>query len=217
MESLSARQNGMIHKIHNRVSLLKTDGLTNRDQKTWKNNRLSFIWGEPWPSSESSVTTWRKSRARRAYEEIQVVSYHLFLAVAIEVPPTECGRTSFEAILDYILQQEDYEQYNFNLGPATRKFLRLESRVLLEVVATLVSSSRSSLSEKQGKSNLPTPYSKQWTKEQKEGGETTGCVTIIIPTDEDDDDDDCSCNIKVNRNVLMQAVEDFNLSQLNLG
>jgi hypothetical protein len=27
---------------------------------------------------------------------------------------------------------------------------------------------------------------KQCFKEQKEGGETAGCVTIIIPTDEDD-------------------------------
>ncbi|OQE29259.1 hypothetical protein PENFLA_c004G01909 [Penicillium flavigenum] len=122
MESLSARQSDMINNIHNKVSLLKTDGLTNRDQKTLKNNRLSFIWGEPRPSSESSVTTWRKSRARRAYEEIQDVSYHLFIAVAIEVPPTECGRISFEAILDYILQQEGYEQYNFNLGPTARRF-----------------------------------------------------------------------------------------------
>jgi hypothetical protein len=42
--------------------------------------------------------------------------------VAIEIPPTECDQASFEAILDYILQQEGYEQYNFNLGPTAQKF-----------------------------------------------------------------------------------------------
>ena len=47
-----------------------------------------------------------------------------------------------------------------------------------------------------------------------QGGETTGFVTIFIPTDEDKDG---SCNIRVDRNALMQTIHNFSMTQLNLG
>ena len=55
--------------------------------------------------------------------------------------------------------------------------------------------------------------SKQWTRERMQGGKTSGCVTIIVPTA---DDEDGSCNIRVDRNVLMEAIHKFRLSDLKL-
>jgi hypothetical protein len=50
-------------------------------------------------------------------------------------------------------------------------------------------------------------------QEQAEGGKTTGCLTILIPTSQDQDG---SCTIKVERKTLMQAINKFKLTKLKL-
>jgi hypothetical protein len=47
-----------------------------------------------------------------------------------------------------------------------------------------------------------------------QGGITSGCVTIFVPTSEDEDG---SCNIRMDRNLLMQAIHKFKLTNLKLG
>jgi hypothetical protein len=55
--------------------------------------------------------------------------------------------------------------------------------------------------------------SKQWIGERELGSNTSGCVTIFVPTGEEDG----TCNIRVDRNVLMKAIRKFGLSNLKLG
>lgn len=55
--------------------------------------------------------------------------------------------------------------------------------------------------------------SKQWTRERLQGGKTSGCVTIIVPTSEEEDG---SCNIRINRDLLMEVIHTFGLSNLKL-
>ena len=46
-----------------------------------------------------------------------------------------------------------------------------------------------------------------------QGGRTSGCVMIIVPTSEEEDG---SCNLRVDRDVLMEAIHKFGLSDLRL-
>lgn len=56
-------------------------------------------------------------------------------------------------------------------------------------------------------------HSKQWTDEGKQGGSTSGCVTIIIPRNQNQDG---SCTIRVDRTILIQTIHKFNLTKLKL-
>jgi len=72
MEHFNAKEDKSLSKINGKALQLKTGGgLTLGDQEILKNNhRLEFIWGEHNENStaqETSVTTWRQARARRAY------------------------------------------------------------------------------------------------------------------------------------------------------
>ena len=101
---------------------MKTSGLTRGDQEVLRDGRLSFIWCETDASSTTSVTKWRQARARRAYSEIQNANDHLFLAVALAITPTECGKTGFNNILDCIASIENYEPYRLNLDSTAKRF-----------------------------------------------------------------------------------------------
>jgi len=112
-------------KINEKVRQLKRDGITRGDQEILKNRRLSFTWGELNEDSNiqtTSVTTWRQSRARRAYTAVQDASDHLFLAVVLVISPTECAKTSFEDILNYLIGLETYEPYHLDLSSAAKRF-----------------------------------------------------------------------------------------------
>lgn len=52
-----------------------------------------------------------------------------------------------------------------------------------------------------------------WKDEEIQGGDTTGCVTILIPTGENEDG---TCNIRIDRKILMDAIHKFGLTKLKL-
>ncbi len=54
--------------------------------------------------------------------------------------------------------------------------------------------------------------SQQWTTERKQGTRTSGFATLIVPTGEEDG----SCNIVIDRKVVMKAIRKYGLSDLKL-
>ncbi|KAF4228718.1 hypothetical protein CNMCM6805_001901 [Aspergillus fumigatiaffinis] len=223
-----------INKINEKIRLLKKGELNTEDRKVLKKGRLCFVWEESLGSSEVAVTTWRKSRARRSYKEIQEVSSHLFLAVLLVVTPTDCGKTSFESTLNYLTSLENYENYHYDLNPAAQKFFEstaaeqgfASNHHYLDFMQCLfpkrerrqIQFAYSLIRRDEIQSFLETMSqgiysSKQWTNEEIQGGSTSGCVTIFIPTSEDEDG---SCNIRVNRTLLMQAIHKFKMTKLSL-
>ena len=110
----------LLTKIEEKATQLKTTGLKLRDQESLRKHRLNLIWGESGGQDEPA-TAWRKGRARRAYNEIQDLDAHLFLAVVLAITPTECARTSFDNVLEHLLRLENYKSYRLNLNPASKK------------------------------------------------------------------------------------------------
>jgi hypothetical protein len=110
-----------ITKIFGKIALLKARGLKPEDHETLRNGRLSFIWGQPLKKIETETTKWRHSRARRAYWRIQDISNHLFLAVALAITPTECGRPSFDSVFDHLIQL-DSNSFVFGLDRTAKTF-----------------------------------------------------------------------------------------------
>ena len=121
----NAQINKFLTKIDEKSKQLKANDMNRGDQHVLKNHRLSLIWGEPIGKADgedASATSWRKGRARRAYAEIQDADDHLFLAFVLAIPPTECAKTSFENVLEYLIRLENYKPYRLNLSPAAKKF-----------------------------------------------------------------------------------------------
>jgi hypothetical protein len=114
----------VIDKINDKVMLLKTSGLITGDRDVLKNRRLRFVWEESNENDTRPVTPWRHSRARSAYRRIQDVSNHLFLAVVLAITPTECGKTSFDEVLEYLGGLKDYKPYHFNLNSPAKIFFK---------------------------------------------------------------------------------------------
>lgn len=255
MEPILPTESDLINKINVKVTHLKQSGLSWEDQETLKKQRrLCFIWEEPEEpreQSRTSVTKWRRSRARHAYREIQDASNHLFLAAVLVVTPTECGKTSFQRVLDRLVGLESYDQYHFHVSSVAQKFLEstaaeqgfAQNRYYLDFMQSLFP--RPEIRRKQARpfckpslnhgiteiqfayslirrDNIPSFLgameqavysSRQWASEELQGGETSGCVTIFIPTREDEDG---SCNIRVDRNLLMGAIHRFKMTKLKL-
>lgn len=109
---------GILNKVKSKAKELKMGGLTHGDRDLLQKNRLDFVWGELVGSavSQGSGTKARKAKARRAYEKIQTANDHLFLAVLLVVPPTHCGKRSFDEVLEHLLRLEGFEPYNLGLG-----------------------------------------------------------------------------------------------------
>lgn len=55
--------------------------------------------------------------------------------------------------------------------------------------------------------------SEQWAKEEAQGGSTTGCVTIFIPSSQHQDG---SCTIRVNRTRLVHSIHKYSMTKLKL-
>jgi hypothetical protein len=53
-------------------------------------------------------------------------------------------------------------------------------------------------------------YTSQLRKNAEQGMETSGCVTLIVPRGEKDG----SCNLIVDRDIVMEAIHKFQLSRL---
>jgi hypothetical protein len=115
-------QDEFLTKIVEKVKELNTNGVTRGDQEIL-NHRLNFNWTNEEPDGKKgSATLWRNTRARRAYTEIQDANNHLFLAVILVIPPTECSKTSFDNILNHLTSLENYEPYRLNLSPAAKRY-----------------------------------------------------------------------------------------------
>lgn len=115
----------LLAKIDEKAKQLKTNGMTRGDQELLKANRLNLVWGEPIEKPDgqaASATDWRKGRARRAYTEVQDANHHLFLAVILAIPPTECAKKSFDSVLEHLIRLGNYEPYQLNLSPAAKLF-----------------------------------------------------------------------------------------------
>jgi hypothetical protein len=110
-------------RIDEKVGQLKTNGMTRSDRELLKSHRLNFTWGEITEESDNqNATTWRKGRARRTYAEIQDANDDLFLAVLLAIPPTECAKTSFDKVLEYLVRLENYGPYRLSLSSTTKNF-----------------------------------------------------------------------------------------------
>ena len=86
-------------------------------------DRLKFLWELSLPGT-TEITSWRHKRSRQAYEEMQDVDCHLFLAVILSVNPTESGQTRFQAVTEYLRNLGQYEMYCFTPRASTLKALR---------------------------------------------------------------------------------------------
>ncbi|OBT57889.1 hypothetical protein VE04_02109 [Pseudogymnoascus sp. 24MN13] len=121
-----AQINKFLTKIDEKSKQLRINDMTRVDQELLKNRRLDLIWGdlivEKADSQDAQLRTWRKSRARRVYREIQDTSDHLFLAFVLAIPPTECVKKSFDNVMEYLIRLESYEPYRLNLNPAAKSF-----------------------------------------------------------------------------------------------
>jgi hypothetical protein len=115
-------QNELLTIIFEKAKELNTNGVKRGDQDIL-NHRLNFSWSNEGPDGKKgSATLWRNTRARRAYREIQDANNHLFLAVILVIPPTECSKTSFDNILNHLTSLENYEPYRLNLSPVAKRY-----------------------------------------------------------------------------------------------
>ncbi|GKZ63671.1 hypothetical protein AnigIFM63604_002439, partial [Aspergillus niger] len=110
--------------IRNKASSLKSHGLSIEDRKVLKEDRrLVFSWTEETSNDrETSVTKWRRTRARTAYRTIQDANEHLFLAVILSITPTQCAQKKFDKVLEQLIRL-NYEEFYFTLDPETKSFL----------------------------------------------------------------------------------------------
>jgi hypothetical protein len=121
--SSDAQIDKVLLQINEKSRELKTNGIAYGDRNLLK-TRLQITWAEgnevqPVPGA----TTWRRSRAREIYTEIQEASEHLFLAAILVITPTDCSKKSINNILDGLLRIENYEPFHLNLSPTAKKFL----------------------------------------------------------------------------------------------
>ena len=68
---------------------------------------------------------WRKGRACYIYMDIQDANDHVFFAIVLVIPPTECAKISFNIIVEYLTCLKNYKLYYLNLRPTAKKFFKL--------------------------------------------------------------------------------------------
>ncbi|KAF2192046.1 hypothetical protein K469DRAFT_622026 [Zopfia rhizophila CBS 207.26] len=235
--SSNAQVNNVLTKIDTKVKKLKTDGITLGDQEILRKDRLNLVWGEPSEVPESQggqATKWRRGRARRAYTEIHKASEHLFLAVILAIPPTECAKTSFDNVLEHLLRIENYEPYRLNLSPATKRFFETiaaehgfsGASSYLSFMQALFPQSEEPRQIQFAYSSIPLDNieklfeimrkgietSQQWTSERERGERASSFVTALIPTGEKD----CCFTVNIGREDMMRGLRPLGLTQLKL-
>jgi hypothetical protein len=104
----------ILSRILNQTQQLKAKGLTDKNWSTLE-ARLSLIWGPEEFTQSQNATIWRKKCARKRYIIVQRVDAHLFLAVVLAIPQTECSNKSSEDIFHHLGCLDTYEPYHLNL------------------------------------------------------------------------------------------------------
>ncbi|KAH6667399.1 hypothetical protein B0J14DRAFT_658850 [Halenospora varia] len=119
---LVAESERIMGKIIRKTSQLKTTGMIPDDRENLK-ERLRFAWSEAHDDKEAtSVTAWRKKKARKSYTDIQDANNHLFLAVILAITPTECSTPAFKTIKDSLISLKSYEDYRLNVDFTEKHF-----------------------------------------------------------------------------------------------
>ncbi|QQK44710.1 hypothetical protein Pdw03_8611 [Penicillium digitatum] len=214
----STAYDAFIHKIFAKVTQLQSRGLYTEDRNTIKGNRLNLIWLEPTGDSVPKQTRWRQNRARDKYREIQEASSHLFLAVFLTIPPSICFSSEFQFSLS-LKEKELFESAAAEQGYAgSTLYLRFMQVMFPEVERRQIQYAyglvaRDDLGSLFHAIEQGTYNSKQWDQEKAQGGSKTGCLTILIPTNQDQDG---SCTIRVERKTLIQSIKKFKLTKLKL-
>jgi hypothetical protein len=109
-------------KIARKTNQLKRTGMLPSDREHLK-ERLRFAWTDIHNSKETtSVTAWRKKKARKAYTDLQDANNHLFLVVILAVTPTECAIPAFKEVKESLICSKSYENYQLNLDFAEKHF-----------------------------------------------------------------------------------------------
>jgi hypothetical protein len=129
--SSNAEVNKYLIKINGKLKQLKTIELTKNDHNILE-KRLSSVWGEPEEADPhaddpAKLKTWRHTRARQVYTEIQDANDHVFLAVILVIPPSESVKTNFQNVVSYLVGLGNYEPYRLNLSSAEKKFFESTS------------------------------------------------------------------------------------------
>ncbi|KAJ5366149.1 hypothetical protein N7541_000090 [Penicillium brevicompactum] len=235
--SSSHPEGGRYKQIERKIAQLQsqglTEGLTFEDQEVLK-HRLVFIWREPETIPEATATKSRQSRARHFYRMVQDSSIYLFLAVVLVVPPTILTSRVFQPVLGQLIGIESDDEFRFQLNAKAQKFF--ESTAAEQGFATeipyisfmgsmfsapetrdiklaysLVSRDHVEMFFKEILQGVVT--SQMWATEEAQGGNTTGCMTIFIPSNQSQDG---SCNIMVDRTMLIQSIHKFKMTKLKL-
>lgn len=215
-------------QIQVKVGELQQAGLTHKDQQTL-NNRLNFIWSDGLKECRPT-TAWRHKEARRIYREIQDADAHLFLAVVLVITPTECVKPFVKDTLTSLTELDDYELYHFNLDLSAKRFFdsvaaeqgftsnhrfssfiqslfprALEPRHIQYAYSLVRSEDLPSFLE----TMLRGVYASKQHKDDMDHGSKTSAAMIFVPTQEDQDG---SCTLRVERNVLLEAIHTYRLT-----
>lgn len=108
-------------KIVRKTNQLKRTGMLPNDREHLK-ERLRFAWTDPNSKKTTSVTAWRKKKARKAYTDLQDANNHLFLVVILAVTPTECAIPAFKEVKESLICSKSYENYQLNVDFAEKHF-----------------------------------------------------------------------------------------------
>lgn len=165
---------------------------------------------------------------------IQDTSNHLFLAVILAVPPTVCVSPAFQLVLNSLMGLETYVTFQFQLNAKAQRFFESTAaekgfateRPYLSFMESMFSTpearqiqlayslvARDNIEMFMNEMLQGVVTSEQWAKEGAQGGDTTGCVTIFIPSNQHQD---ASCTIRVNRERLVHSIHKFNMTKLKL-
>lgn len=105
----------LMTKITRKNSQLKTSGMTLDDREILE-ERLGFTLSDaPEDTNGTSVTVWRKKKARKAYKTIQDANADLFFTVILAITPTECSKPVFKKVKESLLSLKSYENYRLNM------------------------------------------------------------------------------------------------------
>ncbi|KAJ6126019.1 hypothetical protein N7471_010512 [Penicillium samsonianum] len=227
------RAQQLSQQINNKITQFQLQGLTFEDRELLR-ARLPFVWRPHEIIPAVSATKSRQSRSRYIYSMIQDASNHLFLAVVLVVPPTVCISPAFQLVLNSLMSLETYVTFQFQLNAKAQRFFEstaaeqgfaTERRYLsfmksmfsapearqIQLAYSLVA--RDSIEIFMNEMLQGVVTSEQWAKEGAQGGDTTGCVTIFIPSNQHQD---ASCTIRVNRDRLVHSIHKFNMTKLKL-
>ncbi|KAF2752487.1 hypothetical protein EJ05DRAFT_321124 [Pseudovirgaria hyperparasitica] len=221
-------------RLEEKAKQISSSGLTRKDQILLRSGRLQLAWGEV--TSKSSVSLWRKKRARQLYNEIQSMSPSLGFVVLICVTPTECAQKSFDHVMQILSRLDHYETFRLKLDSIAKRFLEstaaeqgfTSNKLFFDFMKSMFpDADQEPRKIKFAYTNISfekIPHfleyivagilSSQAVKGEKSHGlAQTGSLTVMVPTSSLEDG---SCNILVDRKTLMDAIYKFGFKELPL-